>query len=264
VSRGIRPPDRDLQRPVVATRPPHRREGPPAGGERRVGPAGVPGPAPRLVTAPQRRRARCGPVPSAIRQSTVERPARIARGRPRVRRQKAREQPSAARTRRRPGSVGHLRTAVRGQGDGRIAGGATGACRSVRGRAPASRSWPDAGDSSAAPQSRPESKAVAPTPGAPASPAKTPEVSRPSAERSQARPPRSRPDRAAPGRAEAPSAATRPAIPQSRPEPKVAAPVPAQPPAARKEVPPSRDANCRASRRIAFRRIGPRGRRRAG
>jgi hypothetical protein len=54
-TRGIRPPEASLKRPVVATRPPHRQEESAAGAQRTVGPAGVLVPAPRLVTAPQQR-----------------------------------------------------------------------------------------------------------------------------------------------------------------------------------------------------------------
>jgi len=52
-TRGIRPPEESLKRSVVATRPPQRREESASGAERTVGPAVVPAPAPRLVTAPK-------------------------------------------------------------------------------------------------------------------------------------------------------------------------------------------------------------------
>jgi hypothetical protein len=52
-TRGVRPPAESLKRPVVATRPPRPQEGLASGAERTAGPAGVPVPAPRLVTAPQ-------------------------------------------------------------------------------------------------------------------------------------------------------------------------------------------------------------------
>jgi len=51
--RGIRPPEGSLSRSVVATRPPHSWSGSASGGERSVGPAGIPKPEPRLVKAPQ-------------------------------------------------------------------------------------------------------------------------------------------------------------------------------------------------------------------
>jgi hypothetical protein len=73
-TRGIRPPEESLKRSVVATRPPHRREESASGAERTVGPAGVPAPAPRLVTAPQQREpASVLPRPS-FGQSKAERP----------------------------------------------------------------------------------------------------------------------------------------------------------------------------------------------
>ena len=73
-TRGIRPPEESVKRSVVATRPPHRREESASGAERTVGPAGVPAPAPRIVTAPQQ------PEPASVLprpplgQSKVERP----------------------------------------------------------------------------------------------------------------------------------------------------------------------------------------------
>lgn len=72
-SRGIRPPEEILRRSVVASRAPHLGS-PASGGERNVGPAGVPTPAPRLVSVPQQRET--APVLPRPRfgQSTVERP----------------------------------------------------------------------------------------------------------------------------------------------------------------------------------------------
>jgi hypothetical protein len=72
--RGIRPPEASLNRPVVATRPPHRRGEAASGGEGHAGPAGAPMPAPRLVTAPTRREAASVPPRPQFGQSTVERP----------------------------------------------------------------------------------------------------------------------------------------------------------------------------------------------
>ncbi len=73
-SRGVRPPEGSVQRAVVATRPPHAGSEAAAGGERRVGPAGVPTPAPRLVSVPPRRESIAVPVRPAFGSSTVERP----------------------------------------------------------------------------------------------------------------------------------------------------------------------------------------------
>lgn len=197
-TRGIRPPDRDLQRPVVATRPPHRWEGPAAGGERRAGPAGVPEPAPRIVTPPQRREPAAVLSRPPFGQSTIERPA-PERPRPPVR-----QRPEGARGAER----GPQAPAGRPEASPRPA---------ERGQAPA--------PGPAAPQARPESKAITLPAGAPASPAKIPEVSRPSAERGQApTAPRSEGQRGARGVAEAPPAAARPAPPQARPESRVSGP----------------------------------------
>src|SRR6266852_3787666 len=71
-SRGVRPPEGSVQRPVVATRLPHARSEAAPGGARNVGPAGVPTPAPRLVSVPPRPES--GPIPTrpAFGQSTVE------------------------------------------------------------------------------------------------------------------------------------------------------------------------------------------------
>jgi len=73
-TRGIRPPEASLKRSVVATRPPHRREESASGAERTGGPAGVPAPAPRLVTAPQRHEPTSVLPRPPLGQSTVERP----------------------------------------------------------------------------------------------------------------------------------------------------------------------------------------------
>ncbi len=72
-SRGIRPPEESLKRSVVATRPPHSFSESAAGGERKTGPAGVPTPAPRLVSAPQQREAVQVPARPPVGQSGVER-----------------------------------------------------------------------------------------------------------------------------------------------------------------------------------------------
>jgi hypothetical protein len=74
-SRGIRPPEESLKRSVVATRPPHRQEESASGAQRTVGPAGVPAPAPRIVTAPQQREPASVLPRPPFGQSTAERPA---------------------------------------------------------------------------------------------------------------------------------------------------------------------------------------------
>ncbi len=74
-TRGIRPPEESVKRSVVATRPPHRREESAPGAERTVGPAGVPAPAPRLVTAPQQREPTSVLPRPPLGQSKAERPA---------------------------------------------------------------------------------------------------------------------------------------------------------------------------------------------
>jgi Family of unknown function (DUF6600) len=241
-SRGIRPPERDLQRPVVATRPPHRGEGPTAGGERRLGPAGVPEPAPRLVTAPQRREPAAVLSRPPFGQSTIERPA------PDRPRPPARQRPEGARAAERGPQAappGQRQTPPQPRPEAKVAAPSPAAPQPPAGRPEVSRPPADRGQTPvtrpAAPPSRPEPKAVTPSPGAPTSPAKPPEVSRPSAERGQApAPPRQEGQGRSKQGLEAPSAATRPPTPQSRPEPRVAAPPPAasKPPAARHEVSP--------------------------
>jgi len=74
-SRGIRPPEGSVQRPVVATRPPLAGSEAAARGTRNVGPAGVPTPAPRLVSVPPQRESSPVPARPAFGQSTVERPS---------------------------------------------------------------------------------------------------------------------------------------------------------------------------------------------
>jgi len=73
-SRGVRPPEESLQRPVVATRPPHAASGTLAGGERQVAPTAVSRPAPRLVAMPPQHESVPVPARPAFGQSTVERP----------------------------------------------------------------------------------------------------------------------------------------------------------------------------------------------
>jgi hypothetical protein len=73
-SRGVRPPEGSVQRPVVATRPPLAGSEAAARGARNVGPAGMPTPAPRLVSVPPQRESSSVPNRPAFGQSTVERP----------------------------------------------------------------------------------------------------------------------------------------------------------------------------------------------
>ena len=73
-NRGIRPSEEVLRRPVVATRQPHRWEDSTSGGERRLGPAGVPMPAPRIVSVPQQREPASVVPRPPFGQSKVERP----------------------------------------------------------------------------------------------------------------------------------------------------------------------------------------------
>jgi hypothetical protein len=79
-SRGIRPPEESLKRPVVATRPPRSGSASAAWGERKVGPAGIPTPAPRLVSPPAAQQTPLIPPRPPFGRSTVERP--IDRGQP--------------------------------------------------------------------------------------------------------------------------------------------------------------------------------------
>jgi hypothetical protein len=73
-SRGVRPPEDTLKRSVVATRPPHSLPVPAGGVERTTGPAGVPTPAPRIVSAPPQRESIQVPARPPVGQSGVERP----------------------------------------------------------------------------------------------------------------------------------------------------------------------------------------------
>jgi hypothetical protein len=72
-TRGVRPPERVMERSVVATRPPQPRPESASGVERKTGTAPVPTPAPRIVGSPQPR----GTTPTLERapfgQSKVER-----------------------------------------------------------------------------------------------------------------------------------------------------------------------------------------------
>jgi hypothetical protein len=73
-TRGIRPPEESLKRPVVATRPPHRQEESASGAQRTMGPAGIPAPAPRLVSVPQKREPASVLPRPPLGQSKAERP----------------------------------------------------------------------------------------------------------------------------------------------------------------------------------------------
>ena len=71
--RGIRPPEGDLKRSVVATRPPHRGAESVSGGERKAQPAATPAPTTRVVTAPQRGEPGSAMPRPPFGQGTVER-----------------------------------------------------------------------------------------------------------------------------------------------------------------------------------------------
>lgn len=242
-SRGIRPPERDLQRPVVATRPPHRGEGPAGGGERRAGPGGAPEPAPRLVTAPQRREPAAVLSRPPFGQSTIERPA------PERPRPPARQKPDGARAAERgPESppVKQTQTPAQPRPEAKGTTPPSAGSPSPAGRPEAAPRSSDRGQApptgAGVPQAGPESKRVTPSPGASAPAAKLPEVSRPSADRGQA-PVSPRPDvQARPKQGgEDRGTAARPGPSQGRPESRVAAPTPAsRPPAARQEAAPPR------------------------
>ena len=77
-TRGVRPSNKTLERPVVATRQPHAWAESGSGGKRHVGPAGVPTPAPRLVSAPRQHEPAAALNRAPFGQSKVERqpPAR--------------------------------------------------------------------------------------------------------------------------------------------------------------------------------------------
>jgi len=72
-NRGVRPSNKILERPVVATRQPRTWAESASGGERRVGPVGVHMPAPRLVSVPRRHEPATGLNRAPFGQSRVER-----------------------------------------------------------------------------------------------------------------------------------------------------------------------------------------------
>ena len=241
-NRGIRPPERDLQRPVVATRPPHREEGPAGGGERRVSPGGAPEPAPRLVTAPQRREPAAVLTRPPFGQSTIERPA------PERPRPPARQKPDGARGSERgadasPTKQSQAPAQARPEVKGTTPSPAATPSPSSRPEAaprPADRGQPPM-TGAATPQPRPESKAVTPPPAASPAPAKAPEASRPSAERGQApASPRSDAQRRSKQGIEEGATTARSAAPQRRPESRATPPATAsRPSAARQGAAPS-------------------------
>jgi Family of unknown function (DUF6600) len=73
-SRGVRPPEESLKRAVVATRPPRAVSESAGGGARTMRPAGIPTPAPRLVSAPPPHEVVPVPVRPSAGQNGVERP----------------------------------------------------------------------------------------------------------------------------------------------------------------------------------------------
>ena len=72
-NRGVRPPEESLKRPVVATRAPRAVPESAGGGARTMGPAGIPTPAPRLVSAPPSHEAVPVPARPPLGQTGVER-----------------------------------------------------------------------------------------------------------------------------------------------------------------------------------------------
>ncbi len=81
-SRGIRPPEEHLRRSVVATRAPHAWSDSASGAEAKAGPAGIPRPAPRLVSVPRQGETALAPRRPPFGQSPVERSPAADRARP--------------------------------------------------------------------------------------------------------------------------------------------------------------------------------------
>jgi len=75
-SRGVRPSNKILERPVVATRQPHGWSESAPGGKREVGPAGVAMPAPRVVSVPRQHEPAAALNRAPFGQSKVERQPR--------------------------------------------------------------------------------------------------------------------------------------------------------------------------------------------
>jgi hypothetical protein len=77
--RGVRPPEKILERSVVATRPPQVRAEPATGRARGAGPERIPGPAPHIVPQPQHRETAPALHRPPYGQRGVERPTERAR-----------------------------------------------------------------------------------------------------------------------------------------------------------------------------------------
>lgn len=199
-TRGIRPAERDLARRVVATRLPHRREGA-AGGGHRPGPVSPSEPAPRLVTAPQRREPAAILSRPPFGQSTIERPA-PDRPRPPVRQRSEGALPAGRG--REPTPPGQRPTPIQTRPEARVDAPSPATPRPPADRSetapPQNNRDQTRGGRRAAPAPRPEPKASAPSAGAPEPSANSPH---------------------------GPAPGQRQAVPQARPEPGVAAPAPA-------------------------------------
>ncbi len=152
-TRGIRPPEESLKRSVVATRAPVLGHEAAAGAERKVRPAGIPAPAPRLVSAPPPHEIAPVPARPPFGQSTIERPA-PARAEPPppagapvpppgkaagVREEAATGEGAS------PATAGSCRDAVAGEGASPASAGSWGDAAAGEGASPATAgSWRDA------------------------------------------------------------------------------------------------------------------------
>ncbi len=269
-NRGIRPSEESWKRSVVATRPPHRDRESEAKGERREGPAGVPKPEPRIVTAPPKGQPASVVSRPPFGQSSIERPPADRRPPPPRQRQdgprgpeRGERPPSAAReTPAQPQSPPQAQPAPAAPPSQASRPETTPPPQARRETSPqpppqAARPAPVAPP---APAGRPETP---PSQGrreaSPQPPAQRPEVSKPPADQGQPKaPPRQDgprgPERPAPQAQPAPAAppsqASRPVTtppPQARretspqPPPQAARPAPVAPPApaGRPETPPS-------------------------
>src|SRR5712692_4994729 len=269
-SRGVRPPEGSVQRPVVATRPPHAGAEAAGGGERSVGPAGVPTPAPRLVSVPPRPESSPIPTRPAFGQSTVERPT-ADRAQPPLPPGAPKSRPSPPQPQQEPQKATSVPTA-RPPSPGRAAvpppPGRRPEAPAVTAPAPVTpQPSPSAAATPPPPARRPEAPAVTapapvtpPPPGraaAPSPPGRRPEAPAVTAPAPVTPPPPGRAPTPPPTRAEAPqftaptpptsqpspSRAATPLPPSRRPEsPPAMAPAAPQPPARRAETPraPSR------------------------
>ena len=242
--RGARPPEASLKRSVVATRPSYAGPASAAGGERKVGPPGIPTPAPRLVSAPPRRERDAVPARPPLGQSRVERripdPAQpVSPPKPPVARQvppPTRREPQVAAPI--PATTPPVATPVtasppRGRAPEKPEVGAPSPSAPPSPGAPATPPAP--------PGRRPERpQAAVPTPGAPPSVAAPATAPPPPARQSE--PPQVAPPSAAPATAP-PAPARRPerpqaAVPSQGAPPSVAAPATAPPAPARRSEPP--------------------------